>query len=299
MYNKKEDLNFEEVKAYYEKHSKVETCEHFNITARTFAKLLKENNYKKPQSLIKALMKQTIAQDPELWNKRQEKTNKTKINKYGSLDKAYHESWLKGKQTKKTLYGNENYNNRDKYKETCLEKFGCENPFQNEQIKTLCNTKETIEKANKSRAKTFKTKYNVEFVGQLPQSHENYLYNYDNTYFDSSWELALWIYAKDHNEEIIRLPQTIYFDYNNTKHSYSPDFLYKGALIEIKGGQFLKGTELYNPYHDNTEIDKIKTKLIKEYDIQIWSQTKIKPFLDYIKTTYGKDYLKQFKVKGD
>lgn len=31
-------------------------------------------------------------------------------------------------------------------------------------------------------------------------------YNYEGQMFDSSWELALWIYAKDHNEEIERDP---------------------------------------------------------------------------------------------
>ena len=58
--------------------------------------------------------------------------------------KGQSKEWLtKQKETKKELYGNPNYNNRKKYKETCLEKYGCENVYQNEEIKNkIKNTKQ-------------------------------------------------------------------------------------------------------------------------------------------------------------
>lgn len=50
--------------------------------------------------------------------------------------KGKSKEWLnKQKETKKELYGDTNYNNRNKYKKTCLEKYGCENVYQNEEIK--------------------------------------------------------------------------------------------------------------------------------------------------------------------
>ena len=41
---------------------------------------------------------------------------------------------LKQKQTKLEIYGDENYNNRPKFKETCLERYGVENPMMLEDI---------------------------------------------------------------------------------------------------------------------------------------------------------------------
>lgn len=67
-------------------------------------------------------------------------------------------------------------------------------------------------------------------------------YKYDNEYFDSSWELALWIYAKDHNEEIEREPQAFIYEFNGEKHRYYPDFKYKGQFVEIKGNHLLSET---------------------------------------------------------
>ena len=42
---------------------------------------------------------------------------------------------VKSKCTLERLYGDKNFNNRKKYKETCQRKFGCDNGFQNENIK--------------------------------------------------------------------------------------------------------------------------------------------------------------------
>lgn len=58
---------------------------------------------------------------------------------------------------------------------------------------------------------------------------------YDNTSFDSSWELYLWIYCKDHNIKIIREPIRLEFEFNGKKYGYHPDFLIDGQLVELKG----------------------------------------------------------------
>ena len=41
----------------------------------------------------------------------------------------------KAKQTKLLKYGDENFNNRNKFNESCLQKYGVKNPFQSEEIK--------------------------------------------------------------------------------------------------------------------------------------------------------------------
>ena len=53
-------------------------------------------------------------------------------------------------------------------------------------------------------------------------------YVYQEIYFDSSWELALYIYAIDHNEEIVREPLRFEYYYDNKVFYYYPDFLYNG-----------------------------------------------------------------------
>ena len=89
----------------------------------------------------------------------------------------------------------------------------------------------------------------------------NHRYDYYNIQFDSSWELAVWIYCIDHNIPIIRNVFThfTYEDAINNKHDYYPDFMINGKLVEIKGDQYFNpdGTMGY-PYtklhHDSDEL---------------------------------------------
>lgn len=53
--------------------------------------------------------------------------------------------WIKIKNTKKEKYGDENYNNRDKFKKTCIEEFGQDNPMKNEIVRNK-NKETCIEK---------------------------------------------------------------------------------------------------------------------------------------------------------
>ena len=84
-------------------------------------------------------------------------------------------------------------------------------------------------------------KYGVENYFQTMEFHKeaNLKYYFQGERFDSSWELALWIYAKDHGEEIQRCPCVFSYVYKNKHHKYFPDFLYKGEMVEIKGNQLL------------------------------------------------------------
>ena len=61
----------------------------------------------------------------------------------------------------------------------------------------------------------------------------NYLYN--DLIFDSSWELAFYIYHKDNNIDIDRCVKSFPYVVNNKTHYYFPDFIVDNKLIEIKG----------------------------------------------------------------
>lgn len=145
---------------------------------------------------------------------------------------------------------------KQKIKETNIKKYGCENPQQNRdiQIKTL--------------------------------SH----YKYNNIIFDSSWELAVFIYCIDYNIPIERVP-TI-FEYINSKGKksyYFPDFMINNQIIEIKGPQFLD--------EKGNLKDKEKQKCMNENNVILWTIKDVQPYLDYCINKYRDKYwYKQYKI---
>ena len=243
------------------------------------------------------------------------------------------------KETCMKKYGVSNQNKvesvKEKIRQTNLERRGVEYAFQSEEVKeksrqtnlekrgvdnahkvseVIQKTKETCKEIYGSESypssevgkekikKVFKEKYGVENPSQVKefQGKKVRKYFYQNVYFDSSWELALWIYAKEHNEEIEREPVGIEYIYNGSIHKVYPDFRYKGKLVEIKGNQFFnKKGEVWNPFKEKIDIEqlKVKFKVEKEQGVEFWFFYRIEPFLTYIKETYGADYLKQFRVQ--
>ncbi len=175
-----------------------------------------------------------------------------------------------------------------KTKDTCREKYGATSYF------ASAEGKEKIKQ-------TFLEKYGVENPSQVEEIQRSkarkYLYKDEN--FDSSWELALWIYAKDHNEEIEREPCQFEYTVDETIHKYYPDFRYCGKLIEIKGAH------LYNAdgkvrlgFEKNEKLDKqmlAKMKCAFDNHVEVWGQFKVQPYLKYIKEKYGSKYLQQFR----
>lgn len=151
----------------------------------------------------------------------------------------------------------------DNIKHTCLQKYGTESYFQ------------TMEFRKEAHLKYY-------FQGEM---------------FDSSWELALWIYAKDHDEEIQRSPCSFSYVYNNKTHKYFPDFLYKGELIEIKGSQLLDkdGNLIEMSSRKTNGRLQAKQRCMEKNNVQLWEYEKIKFALDYVKERYGADYLKAYK----
>lgn len=190
-----------------------------------------------------------------------EKTQQTNLKKYGN------KCTLQAPEIKeKTIQTNlEKFNaenvfgsdyGKEKIKQTNLERFGVENPQQNREIqrKTL--------------------------------SH----YKYNSLNFDSSWELATYIYCIDNNISILRLPIKFeYYDKNNKKHYYFPDFLINNELIEIKGPQYID---------NNRQLkDKDKQKCMDDNNVIMWTEENIQPYLNYCVNKFNdKNWYKQFKI---
>ena len=142
-------------------------------------------------------------------------------------------------------------------------------------------------------------KYGVENYFQTMEFHKeaNLKYYFQGERFDSSWELALWIYAKDHGEEIQRCPCVFSYVYKNKHHKYFPDFLYKGELVEIKGNQLLDkdGNLIEMSSRKTNGRLQAKQRCMGKNNVQLWEYEKIKFALDYVKEKYGADYLKTYK----
>jgi len=116
--------------------------------------------------------------------------------------------------------------------------------------------------------------------------------NYYGVSFDSKWELAVWIYAKDHNEFIVREPIAIPYVFKNEIHYGHPDFYYRGQIIEIKGEHLYDETSNFDTKHKNKNI--IKNKAEEQAGVVFWFSKDIKYAIDYVHSVYGKDYLNRF-----
>ena len=221
----------------------------------------------------------------------------------------------KTKKTKLEKYGDENYTNSQKISETMLERYGVRSYTLSEEFKEKSENTKLLRYGNAKFTNSKKTKatklkrYGDEFYSN-PKKNKNTLfrkygklhirsnYLYENIYFDSSWELAFYIYNKDHGNEILREPKSINFTFNNDEYNYFPDFLLNGELIEIKGDQFLKNNTFINPFDPSkNEFMKSLYQCCIDNNVKIISTKDISPYLQYVKTKYGDDYLSSFCLR--
>lgn len=194
----------------------------------------------------------------------QEKIKQTMIKKYGA-DNCRKSDVIKEKirATKQLLYGNQN--NIEKTKLTNLERYGAECCWANPDIRAKCFTR----------------------------------YVYENINFDSSLELAFYIYHKNKGDNIER-NNSVFFEYtlNNEVHRCFPDFKIGETLYEIKGDQFMdeKTGKWIDPFASNKHgFYEAKHLCLLQHNVKIIYQKDMRPYLDYIDDYYGKNYLKQFR----
>ena len=133
----KEDI----IKLYIEQNLSVKDCaKYFGLNMRMFQKILSDYGIKKDRKQVYNLQKKKLLETKGVENvfQLQEIKNKSKQTikeKYGvehyTLTKEYK---LKNLQSRIEKYGDDLYQ-REKYRQTCLKKYGVENTFQDENIK--------------------------------------------------------------------------------------------------------------------------------------------------------------------
>jgi len=173
-------------------------------------------------------------------------------------------------------YNIEQYNNPEKTKETCLKKYG---------TLSYSGTKECQDKI----IKTSMIKYGVESPNQDKNKFKKQIkrYTYDNISFDSSWELAYYIWLKDNNIQFEYQPDISFeYFYNNKKHIYHPDFKVDNDIIEIKGNHFIKNNTLICPFTKDLQINNIanaKKECMDKNNVIMYTFNEIKVYLKYVK----------------
>lgn len=179
-----------------------------------------------------------------------------------------------------------------KRKETCLEHYGVDS-FS----KTPMHKEKTI--------KTNREKFGVDFISQDPTRRRAFQkrYTYKNINFDSIPEIALYIWLEDHKIPFEYQPN-IKFEYkiNGQICHYEPDFLIEGQVIEIKGDHFFKDRnptkEMINPFKDVQDgYAELKHQCMLRNNVKILTSKDYKKYIDYVKATYGKDFLCSLKNK--
>lgn len=189
------------------------------------------------------------------------------------------------KQTSLDKYGVSNPTKtkqvHDKMVNTCIERYGVENPSYSEQVieKIKQNNKASLDTTKEKRKQTNLHKYGVEFAQsadcvkqkaaetnmkrygvKAPCQNYDILkkcfknIKYDNIYFDSSWEVAYYIWCKRQGKDIKR--NTKMYKLSNGTYC-NPDFLVDNQLIEIKGDH-LKKSQNYKYKKEFYEKNNVK-----------------------------------------
>ena len=231
------------------------------------------------------------------------KKNKTEDSELRYVDKSVDTSRKNYEEYKKNKSENLELKYYDKAKQTCIERYG-ENYKEIFTEKAMETNKRNHDGLHNSQTKecqdkmkqTYFEKTGYYHPSQNPKTRRNHrtCYYYDNEEFDSSWELAYYIYLKDHDIQFEYHTISVPYEWNGEIHYYKIDFKVGDEYVEVKGDHLLKK----NVYTEDGRCEA-KYEYMKEHNITVLSLEEIKPYLKYIKDIYGKDYLKSFRKKNE
>jgi len=192
----------------------------------------------------------------------------------------------KVKTTKKLKFDDENYNNREKYKETCLDNFGFDNPMKDPII---------LEKLQN----IIFEKYGVYHPAQNPEIYQKMIKNgylvkkYKDTeiYYQGTYELNF--LDKYYDKIDIVRGERISYEYNGKEHYYFPDFYIKelNLIVEIKSSRWFEESRERNLIKERFCRDKGFNFIFiidKKYEI-------FNKLISYL--LYKKEHCWQYEIK--
>lgn len=233
-----------------------------------------------------------------------DKGKKTSFEKYGnSVPQATEQIKEKVRNTNKLRFGSDyatqSESIKEKIKNTCSQKYGTEFAISSEYVRSK------IEQTciNRFGAKSFveselHKERMLERYGTLCVPSYRYMYN--DILFDSTWELAFYIFHIDMNHNISRVSEPIEYVFSNKQHLYFPDFEIDGQLYEIKGDQFFKkdGTMCCPYNHLLDGLFEAKHQCGLRNNVIFLRKNECLKYLKYVENKYGKGYLKSFCIRN-
>lgn len=171
---------------------------------------------------------------------------------------------------------------RDRVKNTCILKYGYTNPVKSPEVKAKIRN-------------TCIHKYGVTtpMQNETIRAKAKAKYNYNGIRFDSSWEIAFYIYLVDHHIRFEYHPGSFnyYYPGDNKTHKYEYDFkLFDNTIVEIKGSHLLKKMQT-----DTNSKAYYKYMCMRNHNVHII--TDVSKYINYVKINYGVSYLASFKTK--
>lgn len=231
---------------------------------------------------------------------------------------------LKRKETNLKKYGYENGNvleitkslndrskddkkkTQEKFQKTSISRYGVTHPMKSDVIKNklritfikkygcwASSSKEVIEKIKATNLEKYGVTCSMNSVTNRKYRRALYLYN--DIKFDSSWELAFYIYLSMLNIEFVYHPSVnIIYKVSDQIHTYEPDFLVGGRFFEIKGDQFFdEQSHLINPYNKQKLLEK--ENCMRENNVVILRKTDLEEVFAFIRN--NNINLKNFKLE--
>ena len=236
-----------------------------------------------------------------------EKRTSTMLSRYGVETPAKIQGHGdKCAKTKLARYGSATYNNRDKANQTITARYGSIDAWHDNIQEKIASTKlqrygsKTYNNREKA-ACTSVTRYGV----RTPIQHKpigdkaHYKYTYDGIKFDSSYDLAYYIWLTDHDVAFEYNPALCFeYEFDGKIHYYNPDFKVGNRLIELKGLQFFKDKNvngpMVNPYnHALDALYEAKHQCMMANNVDII--TDCSEYENYVAQTYGRDYIAGFR----
>jgi len=255
--------------------------------------------------------------DPTFNNR--QKTVETLKKKYGEnivSTAQLEETKAKARATKLERYGDATFNNREQAIKTCHERFGGHAPacdpdilqkIQDTMVERFGVAHPSQSEECRTRAKdVLKEKYGVENAMQNETicarsvetrlrkygSFLNYrLYDCDSFVFDSSYELAYYLYLRDHHIPFELKPDPITYFIKGRAHKYYPDFKVGDTYVEIKGEYYIDSEGvLVHPLTHKRLVEK--TQCMRDNNVKILLKDDLQEAFSYVTQKYGKDYLR-------
>lgn len=163
--------------------------------------------------------------------------------------------------TKKERYGSIGFNNREKSKSTCEERYGVTNVAKLPEVREKMN--ETVFKRTGKR-----------YTGGCNGRSKIY---YEGLVFDSKHELFYYFWCLEQGLEIQQNPKGLQYFIGETKHTYYPDFMVEGRLIEIKGMDIINKNLILLDKMTKNELWE-KTACLFDNDVEIITQDQVEKF---------------------